>query len=207
MLSTVQKSAELPALLSAVASRDSAREGARDPRAKVLLVDDEPHVLASATLALRGLPCEVRTVTSASSALALLGREPCDIVVADECMPGMRGTELLAIIARDYPAAARIMLTGHPSVPAALRAINDAGVVRFLLKPCPPQGLRDAISVALATRTGRRHPKLPSSKAALVVRTGTTGVPSSPGVLASEQFVPYARTVLPLREVCSPMNI
>lgn len=214
-----------------------------EPRPKVLLVDDEPHVLAGVALALRGLPCDVRTATSASRALALLDEEPCDVVVADERMPGMRGTELLAIVARDFPGSARIMLTGHANMEAALRAINEAGVVRFLLKPCPPDGLREAVSTALAAcnaavaRVGARGGRGPfarhsgstpdfadraSSTEGTASHRLTEPAPAgaasmgrrregeasvaawSRGVLAREQFVPYAQPILPLSNSQQP---
>ena len=56
-------------------------------------------------------------------------------------MPGMSGSELLAQVHLDYPDTVRILLTGQASMEAALRAINDAEVYRFLLKPCDEAAL------------------------------------------------------------------
>jgi EAL domain-containing protein (putative c-di-GMP-specific phosphodiesterase class I) len=77
--------------------------------------------------------------------------EPFDVIVADELMPNMRGSELLSRIAREFPATRRILLTGHATPEAAARAVNEAGVVRLLLKPCPLEKLHEAIETALRT--------------------------------------------------------
>jgi len=58
------------------------------------------------------------------------------LIVCDDEMPGMPGTEFLAKVARDYPEVVRIVLTGHPTLPAALRAINEGRIYQFFTKPC-----------------------------------------------------------------------
>jgi EAL domain-containing protein (putative c-di-GMP-specific phosphodiesterase class I)/CheY-like chemotaxis protein len=118
---------------------------------RVLLVDDEPHVVEGVRRAFRKYPYRISTATSPELALQLFRREQFDVIVADEQMPGMRGSELLTVIAREFPTSGRILLTGHATGEAAARAINEAGVIRFLLKPCSPQDLRDAIEAALKT--------------------------------------------------------
>jgi len=118
---------------------------------RVLLVDDEPHVVEGVRRAFLNYPYRISTATSPEVALQMFRREQFDVIVADELMPGMRGSELLTVIAREFPTSGRILLTGHATVEAAARAINEAGVIRFLLKPCPPQELRAAIETALRT--------------------------------------------------------
>jgi two-component system, probable response regulator PhcQ len=128
----------------------------------VLFVDDEHHVLEGLRRAFLNYPYRVATAASPQIALQMLRREQFDVIVADELMPEMRGSELLTVIAREFPATGRILLTGHATIAAAARAINEAGVIRFLLKPCKPEELRDAIETALRitpfekrARTGR----------------------------------------------------
>jgi EAL domain-containing protein (putative c-di-GMP-specific phosphodiesterase class I)/CheY-like chemotaxis protein len=132
---------------------------------RVMFVDDERPVVDGLRRAFLDYPYHVTTATSPEAALELFRHEAFDVIVADERMPGMQGSELLAIIAREFPLTGRILLTGHGTVAAAARAVNEAGVVRFLLKPCPPEDIRAAIEVALrttpfdkrATLKGRRH--------------------------------------------------
>ena len=115
----------------------------------VLLVDDEPHVLEGLTRVLRKEPYEILTANSAVEAAELLEDNGVDLIVSDEEMPGMSGTEFLARVARDYPDIVGIVLTGHPSLPAALRAINEGKVYQFFTKPCNEIDLAITIRRAL----------------------------------------------------------
>jgi len=47
----------------------------------------------------------------------------------------MQGSELLSIVSLRYPEAARIILTGHASIDAAMKAVNEGQIYRFLVKP------------------------------------------------------------------------
>ena len=122
----------------------------------VLLVDDEPGLLAGMANALRREPYEVVTAASGPEALAMLGRVSIDVVLSDEHMPGMSGTEFLARVAEEQPDVVRMVLTGNATVSAAKRAINGAGVFRFLEKPTPLPALRDALAAALRERARRQ---------------------------------------------------
>jgi two-component system probable response regulator PhcQ len=115
----------------------------------VLLVDDEAHVLTGLTRVLHKEAYEILTANSAEEAARLLENNSVDLIVCDEQMPGMSGTEFLARVARDYPDIMRIVLTGHPSLPAALRAINEGKVYQFFTKPCNEIDLAITIRRAL----------------------------------------------------------
>ena len=116
---------------------------------KVLFVDDEPHVTDSLKRSLRKEPYEILSANSASEALKMLAREPVDVVVSDEKMPGMQGSEFLAQVCKLYPETVRIILTGHGSMEAAIRAINEGEIYRFLTKPCNEVDLAVTIRQAL----------------------------------------------------------
>ena len=116
---------------------------------KVLFVDDEPHVTDSLKRALRKEPYEVQSANSAESALKILAREPVDVVISDEKMPGMQGSEFLAVVCKQYPETIRIILTGQGSMEAAIRAINEGEIYRFLTKPCNEVDLAITIRQAL----------------------------------------------------------
>lgn len=124
-------------------------------RAAVLLVDDEPHVLEGLRWTLRGEAYDVLVAGSAREALEILGRRRIDVVVSDEQMPGMSGSEFLGKVAREWPRASRVMLTGRPTLEAAIRCINDGSVVRFLRKPCMPDELRRSIVAAIESGAGQ----------------------------------------------------
>jgi two-component system, probable response regulator PhcQ len=105
-------------------------------RHTVLLVDDEPKILSALQRLLRDEPYEILTAGNAEEAADILGDTPVDLIVCDEEMPGMPGSEFLARVARDLPDVVRIVLTGHPTLPAALRAINEGRIYQFFTKPC-----------------------------------------------------------------------
>ena len=121
-------------------------------RHTVLLVDDEPIVLVVLKRVLRDEPYEILTAGNAEEAAQVLGGTPVDLIVCDEEMPGMLGSEFLASVARDYPDTVRIMLTGHPTLPAALRAINEGRIYQFFTKPCNEIDLAIAMRHALVQK-------------------------------------------------------
>jgi DNA-binding NtrC family response regulator len=80
-----------------------------------------------------------------------------DVVVADEKMPGLSGTELLAWVAEHRPEVVRIVLTGHATVETAIRAINEGGVYHFFTKPCNEFELSIVIHKALGQKDRLRR--------------------------------------------------
>jgi DNA-binding NtrC family response regulator len=103
--------------------------------ASVLLVDDEQPTLNALGRLLRADGFQVHTTTDPHQALALVEGGQADIVVSDMDMPQMNGLELLAQLRRTAPSVLRILLTGRGSLEAAMRAINEGEVFRFLTKP------------------------------------------------------------------------
>jgi len=119
----------------------------------VLLVDDEPYVVEGLQHQLHKEGYKILTATSADEALKLLAKTAVDVVVSDEQMPKMRGSEFLAIVCKNYPKTVRIILTGQASLDAAIRAINEGEIYRFLTKPCNPKDLAQTIRQALQLNT------------------------------------------------------
>ena len=119
---------------------------------KVLFVDDEPSILGSIALALRGRSFKVVTACGAAEALDLLRREQVAVVVTDERMPVMGGTALLCEVRRAHPGVVRMVLSGLADPIGISRAVNEAGVFRYLLKPCNPEDLTLAVEQALEAR-------------------------------------------------------
>ena len=116
---------------------------------RVLLVDDDSSVTDGLRRQLRREPYEIVSATSGAQALQLLRREAIDVVISDERMPGMSGSELLAAVFREFPQTVRMVLTGHASLQATLRAINEGQISRFFIKPCDPAELATAIRQAI----------------------------------------------------------
>ena len=124
----------------------------REGRHRVLIVDDEPHLLDGVRAALHREPYEILTAGSAKQALELLDRQQVDVVVSDHRMPGMSGAEFMSVVRRRYPDTVRIILTGHANLEMALEAINKGEIYRFLTKPLSPLELAHTVHDALLLR-------------------------------------------------------
>jgi response regulator RpfG family c-di-GMP phosphodiesterase len=122
----------------------------REELATILCVDDEPRVVESMALHLRR-EYQVLAATGGNSALQLIKEKGAPaVIVSDMRMPGMDGATLLKHVKQLYPDTTRILLTGEPGRDAAISAVNEGQIFRFLTKPCPPDQLRGAIEAAVA---------------------------------------------------------
>jgi len=112
----------------------------------LLVVDDDPQVLAAVRRDLRSRYREHYTVMSAGS-----GQEALDtarelksrgdslaMLISDQRMPGMLGNEVLARSRELYPLARRVLLTAYADIEAAVKAINEAHLDHYLSKPWDP---------------------------------------------------------------------
>ncbi len=115
----------------------------------VLIVDDEPTITDMLRDVLSREPYGTLSASSAEEALTILAREQVDVVISDEKMPGMSGSEFLAVVRQKYPDTIRMILTGHASLESAIRAINEGEVYRFFTKPCNVRDLVITIRQAL----------------------------------------------------------
>lgn len=115
----------------------------------ILLVDDETHVLSALSRALMDEPYQVVTAQSGEVALELIGRQKFKLVISDERMIGMQGSELLATVRKSNPDIVRILLTGHATLESAMKAVNQGEVYRFFTKPWDDLELKFAIRAAL----------------------------------------------------------
>lgn len=112
-----------------------------DMTARIMLVDDEANVLSALERLLRSeLRIEGRrivydTYTSPEAALAAAGEEAYELVLSDFRMPGMDGVEMLRQLRDLQPDMARVIMSGSRDFDFLLRAINQAGVSRVILKP------------------------------------------------------------------------
>ncbi len=165
----------------------------------VVVVDDEPQVLEALAVSLRRQPYRVLSANSALDCLAILEREPVDVVVSDESMPGMSGSVLLAEIEQRFSHVVRIMLTGHASLDVAVRAINEGRVFRLLQKPCPSSQLREAISAALRRAAEQRLGA--DMKAVAQQHAATLGLPPAPRQGILDGLTASDRTQLTAREL------
>jgi diguanylate cyclase (GGDEF)-like protein len=125
------------------------RSLAETQRHRILCVDDESQVLEGLSLQL-GRRYEVLTALSGAEALEILQREDrISVLISDMRMPHMNGATFLARARSIAPHAARILLTGQTDLRSAIAAVNEAQVLKFLSKPCPPPELHAAVETAI----------------------------------------------------------
>ena len=113
-------------------------------RGAVLCVDDEPQVLSALQRTLRHEPYEVVTAADPELALDCLDRLPVEVVIADERMPRMNGSDLLEEVHRRWPWMGRVILTGYPGRTIMIRSL-EARVDFLLYKPWDDEALRKAV--------------------------------------------------------------
>src|SRR3954469_17545112 len=112
----------------------------------MIVVDDDPQVLAAVRRDLRGRYRDRYSVigaTSGEEALSAIRElkargDSVAIVVSDQRMPGMQGTDVLAESREIYPTARRVLLTAYSDIDAAIKAINVAHLDHYLSKPWDP---------------------------------------------------------------------
>lgn len=108
---------------------------------RILIVDDEPDILASLGTGLQrflGLPCDVEEARDGEAARRMLdspGGRPYDMVISDERMPGLRGVELLEWLRLTSPRTVRVLMTAFRDPNLAPDAVNRAGAHLLLYKP------------------------------------------------------------------------
>ena len=115
----------------------------------ILIVDDEPNVISSLKRALVDEPYAIYSVNSGEDGLKLLKQHKIKLIISDERMPGMAGSDFLSLAKKESPETIRIMLTGHASIDAAMKAINKGEIYRFFTKPWDEIELKIAIRMAL----------------------------------------------------------
>lgn len=114
----------------------------------VVLVDDEPQVLSALQRVLRDEPYEVRTTTEVRTALEWVRQGKVSLVVTDQRMPDMVGTEFIEQVRRISPRTLRVMLTAYPGT-ALVRYAMAEDVQWLIRKPWNDQAVRLAIRCML----------------------------------------------------------
>ena len=136
--------AEMSATLDSHGSLPLLR-GPQGTSRSLLIVDDEENNLRALQRVLRRDGYDIHTALSAPQALEVLANTRISVIVADQRMPGMSGTELLARAKSLYPDTVRIILSGFTDLGTITSAINEGAVYKFLTKPWEDEALREDI--------------------------------------------------------------
>ena len=116
----------------------------------ILLVDDEPEILKVLGETLSNY--NVIAKTDAESALSVIrGGATVDLVLTDNFMPGMKGSELINLLKKDAPSLPVIMLTAYGSVESYLQNISS-GAFEYINKPVQANELRRIVKAAFESK-------------------------------------------------------
>ncbi len=119
-------------------------------RTRILLVDDEEAILETLEYTFED-DYEVLTAINALRGLEILeANAPVAVVISDQRMPRMTGTEFLAQVLERYPDTVRIILTGFADMTAIIEAINEGQIYAYIPKPWDPEQLKQVVSSAVA---------------------------------------------------------
>jgi DNA-binding NtrC family response regulator len=125
------------------------------PRRTLLLVDDEPGILAALKRLFRREGYTLLTAANGVEALDLLAGHAVGVVISDARMPLMSGAELLGKVRDIHPDTVRIILSGYTDVEAVTDAVNRGEIFKFLTKPWVDQELLEVVRDAFRLHEGR----------------------------------------------------
>jgi len=114
----------------------------------LLIVDDEPNILNALSRLLRREGFQILTANSPLDAFEHLAKQPVHVILSDQRMPDMSGTEFFARVRQLYPETIRIVLTGYTDIESVTGAINRGAIYKFLTKPWDDDQLREEIREA-----------------------------------------------------------
>ena len=126
-------------------------------RPRLLIVDDERGVRESLRAILQG-ECEVLTASSGDEALAIVGREPVDVVTLDLKMPGLGGIGVLERIKEIDPDIEVLIITGYGTIDTAVQGLRFRAF-DYISKPFDCDHVRQLVQSALARRAAARRMK------------------------------------------------
>ena len=126
-------------------SRRNRKASAKARKPKLLCVDDEPFILDGLRLNLRK-SFEISTESDSLEAIKRINAgERFDVVISDMRMPKADGAEVLAAVRAAQPKTIRVLLTGHADIDAAMRAVNEGKIARYVTKPVEAGHLQEIL--------------------------------------------------------------
>ncbi|MBL6986828.1 MAG: response regulator [Methylobacter sp.] len=121
----------------------------------LLLVDDDPDVLATLTRSFRK-GYKTLSANGGEEGIAFLNEHPIDLIICDQRMPNISGDQVLSHALQVQPDAIRILLTGYADVESLLTCVNDAHIYKYVTKPWDPAELSLSVVRALESLVLKR---------------------------------------------------
>ena len=139
---------ELGQIIAAGAGLPPGHDPAAQPAQTLLIVDDDVNVLSSLHRLFRPDGYQILTASTPAEGFEMLALHHVHVIVCDQRMPSMSGTEFLSKVKELYPETIRIILSGYTGLEAVLDSINRGAIYRFYTKPWDDTALRDNIRLA-----------------------------------------------------------
>ncbi|MGZ5802128.1 MAG: HD domain-containing phosphohydrolase [Burkholderiaceae bacterium] len=121
----------------------------------LLLVDDDPDVLATLTRSFRK-GYKTLSAEGGEAGIAFLNEHPVDLIICDQRMPNISGDQVLSHALQVQPEAIRILLTGYADVESLMTCVNDAHIYKYVTKPWDPAELNLTVVRALESLVLKR---------------------------------------------------
>lgn len=109
----------------------------------LLIVDDEPGILSALSRLLRHEGYRILVANGAREGMDILARESVQVILSDQRMPEMSGTEFLRRVKELHPNTVRIVLSGYTDLESIIQAVNEGALYKFLVKPWDDDLLRE----------------------------------------------------------------
>ena len=118
----------------------------------ILIVDDEQQILKALQRMFRAEGYSISTAINGAEGILRIeeSTKPFSLIISDQRMPGMNGSEFLKRSKKLLPDATRILLTGYSDLDAISDAINKGEIYRYITKPWDPESLKHQVRAALS---------------------------------------------------------
>jgi len=120
----------------------------KEKKFTILYIDDEPHNLRTFKATFKW-EYKILTVQSAFDGFDILENNSIDLIISDQRMAGLSGTEFFKKVIKRYPDPMRIILTGYSELDTILRAVNECGIYRYMTKPWKEAEMKKTIEDTL----------------------------------------------------------
>jgi len=121
----------------------------------ILIVDDDVGIRSMLRSILENEGYVVEDVEDGKGAIKTCEKSQFDIALIDIGLPDMKGTELLNRLKNIQPKMIRIIITGHPTLESAMKAVNEEAN-GYILKPLEPKALLEKIKKLLTEKTNEQ---------------------------------------------------
>lgn len=149
---------------SAKQSRPSLEQGPNNIGQTLLLLDDEENILRALTRVLRRDGYKIITATCAQDAFVLLAKHDVQVILSDQRMPEMSGTEFFSRVKNLYPKTIRIVLSGYTDLKSVTESINQGAIYKFLTKPWDDDQIRKTVAQAFKQHSLNRPVEADSAR-------------------------------------------